>query len=75
MLEPPPRPTRPRISRSRSPQGPVVEAILQTAHIFKADLIVMPTPGRRGLLSRFRNSVSAAILEDGRWPVLSVPAL
>jgi nucleotide-binding universal stress UspA family protein len=56
-------------------QGSVVEAILQTAQIFKADLIVMPTPGRRGLLSRFRNSVSAAILDDGRWPVLSVPAL
>ena len=56
-------------------QGPVVEAILNAAQAFKADLIVMPTPGRRGLLSRFRNSVSAAILDDGRWPVLSVPAL
>ena len=56
-------------------QGPVVETILHTAQTFKADLIVMPTPGRRGLLSRFRNSVSAAILDDGRWPVLSVPAL
>lgn len=56
-------------------QGPVVEAILQTAQAFKADLIVMPTPGRRGLLSRFRNSVSAAILDDGRWPILSVPAV
>ena len=56
-------------------QGPVVETILHYAQSFKADLIVMPTPGRRGLLSRFRNSVSAAILDDGRWPVLSVPAL
>ena len=56
-------------------KGPVVDAILQTAQAFRADLIVMPTPGRRGLLSRFRNSVSAAILEDGRWPVLSVPAV
>jgi nucleotide-binding universal stress UspA family protein len=56
-------------------QGPVVETILHMAHTLKTDLIVMPTPGRRGLLSRFRNSVSAAILEDGRWPVLSVPAL
>jgi nucleotide-binding universal stress UspA family protein len=55
--------------------GPVVETILHNAQSFKADLIVMPTPGRRGLLSRFRNSVSAAILDDGRWPVLSVPAL
>lgn len=56
-------------------QGPVVETILNIAQSFKADLIVMPTPGRRSLLSRFRNSVSAAILDDGRWPVLSVPAL
>ncbi len=56
-------------------KGPVVEAILNIAQAFRADLILMPTPGRRGLLSRFRNSVSAAILDDGRWPVLSVPAL
>ena len=56
-------------------EGPVVETILHTARSFDADLIVMPTPGRRGLLSRFRDSVSAAILDDGRWPVLSVPAL
>jgi len=56
-------------------KGPVVETILQTAQAFNADLIVMPTPGRRGLLSRFRNSVSAAILDDGRWPILSVPAV
>ena len=55
--------------------GPVVETILHCAQTWRADLIVMPTPGRRGLLTRFRNSVSAAILDDGRWPVLSVPAL
>ena len=55
-------------------QGPVAEAILRTAASFGADLIVMPTAGKRGLLAAFRNSVSAQILEDARWPVLSVPA-
>jgi nucleotide-binding universal stress UspA family protein len=54
--------------------GPVAEAILRTAASFGADLIMMPTAGKRGLLAAFRNSVSAQILEDARWPVLSVPA-
>jgi len=55
-------------------QGPVAEAILQAAQRFRADLIVMPTAGKRGLLAAFRNSVSARVLDDARWPVLSVPA-
>jgi nucleotide-binding universal stress UspA family protein len=54
--------------------GPVAEAILAAAKRFRADLIVMPTAGKRGLLAAFRNSVSAQILDDARWPVLSVPA-
>ena len=54
--------------------GPVIETILQAAQSFRADLIVMPTAGKRGLLAAFRNSVSAQILDDARWPVLSVPA-
>ena len=56
-------------------RGPVVEAILDGAKRFGADLIVMPTAGRRGVLAGFRDSVSARILDDARWPVLSVPAL
>jgi nucleotide-binding universal stress UspA family protein len=55
-------------------QGPVAEAILDAAQRFRADLIVMPTAGKRGLLAAFRNSVSARVLDDARWPVLSVPA-
>ena len=55
-------------------QGPVAETILQTAQNFRADIIVMSTAGKRGLLAAFRNSVSARILDDARWPVLSVPA-
>jgi nucleotide-binding universal stress UspA family protein len=55
-------------------QGPVAEAILKAAQDFRADLIIMPTAGKRGLLAAFRNSVSAQVLDDPRWPVLSVPA-
>jgi nucleotide-binding universal stress UspA family protein len=55
-------------------RGPVAETILQTAKNFRADLIVMPTAGKRGLLAAFRNSVSAQVLDDPRWPVLTVPA-
>ena len=69
-----PPPDRPKDLPLKLAQGPVAEAILQAAAEFRADLIVMPTAGKRGLLSAFRNSVSAAILDDARWPVLSVPA-
>jgi nucleotide-binding universal stress UspA family protein len=55
--------------------GPVAEAVLTAAKRFGADLIVMPTAGKRGMLAAFRDSVSAKILDDARWPVLSVPAL
>lgn len=55
--------------------GPVVETILRVAKGWGADLIVMPTAGRRGVLSTFRDSITARILEDARWPVISVPAI
>ena len=55
--------------------GPVAQAILGAAQSFRADLIVMPTAGRRGVLSQFRGSVSAEVLEEAACPVLSVPAL
>jgi nucleotide-binding universal stress UspA family protein len=54
-------------------QGPVVETILDAARSFRADLIVMPTAGKSGLFAAFRNSVSRLVLDDARWPVLSVP--
>jgi nucleotide-binding universal stress UspA family protein len=55
-------------------QGAVAPAILKTAQDFRADVIIMPTAGKRGLLAAMRSSVSARILEDARWPVLSMPA-
>ena len=53
--------------------GPVVESILTVAQALKADLIAMPTGGRHGLLGALRGSTSARILDDGHFPLLSVP--
>jgi len=55
-------------------QGSVAPAIFKAAQDFKADLIVMPTEGKRGILGAMRSSVSTQVLEDARWPVLSMPA-
>ena len=68
-----PPPDAPKDMPMALSEGPVAEAILRTARQFQADLIVMPTAGKRGLLSAFRASVTAQILDDARWPVLSVP--
>lgn len=56
-------------------EGGVTEAILEEARAWKADLIALPTGRRNGLFAALRGSVSSAILDDGRWPVLSVPAV
>ena len=58
----------------RHESGPVVETILDIAQRVSADVIAMPTAGRSGLLDALRGSVTAKILDDSRWPVLSVPA-
>jgi nucleotide-binding universal stress UspA family protein len=55
-------------------QGSVAPAIFKAAEDFRADLIVMPTAGKRGMLGPMRSSVSTRVLEDARWPVLSMPA-
>lgn len=54
--------------------GSPVEAILGAAGSWRADLIAMPTAGRHGLLDAMRGSVTAKILDDARFPVLSMPA-
>lgn len=53
--------------------GPVADTILETARRISADLIAMPTAKRSGVIAALRGSVTAQILDDGRWPVLSVP--
>jgi nucleotide-binding universal stress UspA family protein len=55
-------------------QGSVTAAIFKAAEDFRADVVIMPTAGKRGMLGPMRSSVSARILEDARWPVLSMPA-
>lgn len=54
--------------------GPVVETIIDQAERLSADLIAVPTGGHSGLLGALRGSVTAKILDESRWPVLSVPA-
>lgn len=56
-------------------QGPVVETILQVAQSYRSDLIIIPTAGKRGMLGVFRGSITSQILDDPRFPVLSVPAI
>jgi nucleotide-binding universal stress UspA family protein len=54
--------------------GPVAETILSVAQRISANLIAMPTAKRSGVVAALRGSVTAAILDDARWPVLSIPA-
>jgi len=54
-------------------EGDVATTILDVAQRIRADLIAMPTAGRQGMLAALRGSVTAKILEDARWPVLSTP--
>ena len=54
-------------------EGGVVETILSWAARLNVDAIAMPTPGRHGLLDAVRGSVSAQVLDDARWPLLTVP--
>jgi nucleotide-binding universal stress UspA family protein len=55
-------------------QGAVAPAIFKAAEDLRADLLIMPTAGKRGMLGPMRSSVSVRVLEDARWPVLSMPA-
>jgi nucleotide-binding universal stress UspA family protein len=55
-------------------QGPVIETILSYAGEIGADMIAMPTQGRRGLLDALRGSTTERILRDAPCPVYAVPA-
>ena len=52
--------------------GPVVETILSRAQ--EADLIVMATDGRDGVLDVFRGSFTERVVPEAPCPVLAVPA-
>jgi nucleotide-binding universal stress UspA family protein len=55
-------------------EGPTAPTILDFAASWSADLIAVPTAPRNGIIAMLRGSVSSAILDDARWPVLSLPA-
>jgi nucleotide-binding universal stress UspA family protein len=52
--------------------GQPVEAILQQAQAWQADLIVMGTHGRTGLAHFLNGSVAEAVVRHARMPVLVV---
>ncbi len=55
-------------------QGPVVETIVRVAAEIAADMVVMPTAGREGLLDVFRGSVTERVLREAPCPVMAIPA-
>ncbi len=55
-------------------QGPVIETILSYATEIGADMIAMPTQGRRGLLDALRGSTTERVLHEAPCPVYAVPA-
>ncbi|HSK28784.1 MAG TPA: universal stress protein [Candidatus Limnocylindria bacterium] len=58
--------------KERRQKGDVVRAILDAAK--RADLIVMPTNGRQGILDALRGSVTERVVRGAPCPVLAVPA-
>jgi nucleotide-binding universal stress UspA family protein len=54
--------------------GDVVAEILAHADHIKADLIVMPTAGAKGLVEMLRGSTTQQVLRRASCPVLAVPA-
>ena len=55
--------------------GEVVSEILTAIRTFDADLIVIPTHGRRGLKSLMLGSVAERIVRESPVPVLTLRAL
>ena len=53
--------------------GAVVEGISQVARESAADLIVMPTRGREGILDALRGSITEQVLRRAECPLLAVP--
>ena len=56
-----------------SRSGPIVDAIVDYAQEIDADLIVMPTAGRRGLFDALAGSTTERVLIGANRPVLAVP--
>jgi nucleotide-binding universal stress UspA family protein len=72
----------PQVQRHREPHRPLpvarrkgdpVEAILDVANDWPADLIGMPTAGHHGFLDALRGSTTERVLRQAPCPVLAVP--
>jgi len=57
-----------------SKQGDPVDAILQTANDFSADLVVMTTAGHHGFLDALRGSTTEQVMRGANCPLLAIPA-
>ena len=55
-------------------EGAAVEVILEEAEASQADLIVMATEARKGILGLLRGSVTEKVMRASGRPVLAVPA-
>jgi nucleotide-binding universal stress UspA family protein len=75
--------TPPRVARHNTPeralpvalrQGDVVEAIIDAANDWPADLIGMATAGHRNVFDTMRGSTAERVLRQAPCPVLAVPA-
>jgi nucleotide-binding universal stress UspA family protein len=55
------------------PEGHPVEDIIKTAEAWEADLIIMGTHARTGLIHLLRGSVAESVLHRSKTPVLIVP--
>jgi nucleotide-binding universal stress UspA family protein len=55
-------------------RGPLVETIFAYAKEIGADLIAMPTRGRRGFLEALRGSTTERVLHESPCPVYAIPA-
>ncbi len=58
----------------RMAEGDVVAAVARAAQDLPADLIVMTTKGREGILDALRGSTTERILRQSTCPVLAIPA-
>ena len=56
------------------PEGRPTEDIIKTAESWNADLIVMGTHGRTGLLHLLLGSIAEHVLRHSKIPVLVVPS-
>ncbi|HKZ36310.1 MAG TPA: universal stress protein [Chryseolinea sp.] len=56
------------------PEGHPAEDIIKTAEVWGADLIIMGTYGRAGLMHLLSGSVAESVIRNSKIPVMVVPS-